>query len=90
MKVLANYPNPFNPSTVIVYSLDSPSQFSLKIFDISGRLVRVLDSGFRQSGEYSIVWDSRNALGENVPSGVYFCSLNTGAISQTNRMILVR
>lgn len=90
MKVLANYPNPFNPSTVIVYSLDSPSQFSLKIFDISGRLVRVLDSGFRQSGEYSIVWDSRNAIGENVPSGVYFCSLKTGAISKTNRMILVR
>ena len=90
IEILTNYPNPFNPATVVVYNIDSPSQFSLNIFDITGRLIRALDSGFRSPGQYSVVWDSRNDFGKNVPSGVYFCTLTVGEKTKTNRMILMR
>ena len=90
MNLLYNYPNPFNPNTNIEFKLEDYSQFSLDIFDITGRLVRNLDGGYGSPGQYAAVWDSRNDLGEKVPSGVYFYTLLTDDHSITKRMVLMK
>ncbi len=84
-------PNPFNPATVISWELDQPSVVSLRIFDISGRLVRTLVSGQIQTdGPHEITWHGDNNIGQAQPSGVYFYRLDTNGQSATKRMTLVR
>ena len=79
------YPNPFNPSTVITASLAQPGEMSLKIFNMLGQLVQVVDQGYRQPGEYTYhVSLARNA------SGVYIYALQQGANLITKKMVLVK
>ena len=70
-----NFPNPFNPETVITYGLRTPAHMRLTIYDVAGGVVRVLDSGFKPSGTFSISWSGRDAEGQPVGSGVYFYRL---------------
>ncbi len=77
-----NFPNPFNPdlySTNIVYKLKDNNAISLKIYDVSGRPVRVLEDGVEKLGSrnYTAVWDGRNGMGDRVSNNVYFCILET-------------
>jgi hypothetical protein len=85
-----NVPNPFNPSTRIAYSVEEGGRLMLRIFDVSGRLVRVLANEWRTPGLYSEVWDGRDDAGHAVASGVYFYQVRIGAYSQTRRMVLIR
>ncbi|MDL1891436.1 T9SS type A sorting domain-containing protein [Sphingobacteriales bacterium CHB3] len=93
---LGNSPNPFNPSTRIVYSLVEDGGMSLTIYDIQGREVASLDKSYREAGYYSATWDGRNAQGSPVGSGVYFARLNvTGAsgkvlYSHTIKLLLAK
>jgi hypothetical protein len=88
-----NYPNPFNPSTTISYSVPEVSQVQLKIYDISGSEVEVLMDEIKPSGHYNIVW---NASG--FPSGVYFIRFTAQAsggnqrdvFTAVNKMILIK
>lgn len=84
-----NYPNPFNPTTVIRYSIAAGGQAAvrtrLKIYDVLGRLVATLVDDERQPGEYSVQWDARNA-----PSGVYFYRLQAGAFTEAKKLILTK
>jgi flagellar hook assembly protein FlgD len=81
--------NPFRGSTTIAFTLQSPEQTSLKVFDASGRLVRSLLDEPRTAGLHSMIWDGRDNEGHGVASGVYFYRLETGAFSETRRMVLV-
>jgi hypothetical protein len=85
-----NTPNPFNPSTRVHYRLDERSSIRLTIHDVQGRLVRLLAAGEQAAGEHSMRWDGRGLGGEVAPSGVYFCRLTAGDLSDTRAMILAR
>ena len=85
-----NFPNPFNPSTRIAYGLSAPARVSLRIYDASGRLVRVLVDEQRSAGVFAEVWDGRDGRGASVASGIYFYRLEAGAFSQTRKMIMLR
>ena len=79
-RLLANYPNPFNPETWIPFELADDANVKLQIYDVSGHLVRTLDLGYRPAGRYvdrsaAVHWDGRNFSGERVASGVYLYRL---------------
>jgi hypothetical protein len=80
-----NYPNPFNPSTVIRYSLIENGIVSLKVFNLLGKVVETLISQKQVAGRYEIDFS-----GDDLPSGVYYYQLNTGARSETKKMLLLR
>ena len=85
-----NYPNPFNPSTTIRFSLERASETKLKIFDVRGRDVRTLHAGRLGSGEHEMVWDGRNDDGRTVGSGIYFYRLVADGYRGTQRMVLLK
>jgi streptogramin lyase len=72
-----NYPNPFNPVTLIEYSLDRAQHIELAVYDITGKLVRTLDQGYRNAGSYSVTWDGEADNGLTVSSGIYFYRLES-------------
>lgn len=87
-----NHPNPFNPSTAIDYRLAAAGDVTLTVFDILGKPVSVLESGFRAAGSHRSVWNGTDRAGRRMPSGVYFCRLEVrsadGAFTRTRKMIL--
>jgi hypothetical protein len=85
-----NYPNPFNPTTRITFGLSAPGHVSLRIYDVAGRLVRMLAEGTRPAANYVEVWDGKDASGCAAGSGIYFCRLDAGSFTQTRKMILLR
>jgi hypothetical protein len=85
-----NHPNPFNPTTVIQYDLVAASKVSLRVYDVSGRLVRTLVDDNRPAGRQSAVWDGMDNSGNRVSSGVYFYRLETGAVVFTRKMVLLK
>lgn len=89
-----NYPNPFNPDTKIRYSIagtrDQPVRASLTIYNILGQAVRTLVDEPQSTGRYEVVWDGKDHDGNDVASGIYFCQLKVGELSDTKRMVLIR
>jgi photosystem II stability/assembly factor-like uncharacterized protein len=85
-----NVPNPFNPTTRIVFGLDAPGAVSLRIYDSAGRLVRVLVEGNRAAGHYTELWDGKDAGGSAVASGIYFYRLAAGSFVETKKIALIR
>ncbi|MCX6151890.1 MAG: T9SS type A sorting domain-containing protein [Ignavibacteriales bacterium] len=75
-----NYPNPFNPSTTLKYSLPNTSNVELRIYDLLGREVKTLVSGYQSAGYKEIVWDGRNNTDEQVSSGIYIYKLTASSI----------
>ncbi len=80
-----NYPNPFNPTTTINYNIPQRTFVSVKIYDVLGRHVAQLVDGIIQRGNHSVRFD-----GTNLPSGVYFCSINAGTFHQVKKMLLMK
>ncbi|KAA0246780.1 MAG: T9SS C-terminal target domain-containing protein [Chlorobiota bacterium] len=80
-----SYPNPFNPSTTIKYSIPNGDNVSLKIFDILGREVEVLVDEYKNAGTYSVEFNA-----SRFASGVYFYQLQSGRFIETKKMILLR
>jgi hypothetical protein len=80
-----NYPNPFNPSTKIKYSVPLSSNVELKVFDILGNEIETLVSEEKPAGTYEVTWHAAN-----LPSGVYFYQLKTGSFMETKKMVLKR
>ena len=90
-----NFPNPFNPETWIPYQLSEATEVSIHIYDVSGRLVRMLHLGWQPVGSYmtpssAAYWDGRNAVGERVASGIYFYTLQTSNFAATRRMVILK
>jgi flagellar hook assembly protein FlgD len=86
----AIYPNPFNPRTTIGYELAEATAVKLAIYDLRGMQVRVLEAGNRPSGRHQAIWDGQDDRGRAVPTGTYFCRLNTSQGSQTRKLTLAR
>ena len=85
-----NFPNPFNPSTTIRFTLSGISDIVLAIFDIHGGLVRNLKQETLNTGSYSVTWDGQDNQGQILPSGIYLCQLKSGSFSKTQRMMLLK
>jgi hypothetical protein len=83
-------PNPASGSCLIRYALPEPSSVSLKVYDISGRLVRELDGGVRSAGIHFIRWDGKGGGGRLVPSGIYFLRLVAGTSRAIKQIVLAR
>ena len=81
----SNYPNPFNPSTTIPFSLKSAQHVRLEIFDLTGKHIQDLLSSTLSAGNHTVVWDARH-----VASGVYLYRLTTDQITMTRKMVLVK
>ncbi|MCF7822555.1 MAG: T9SS type A sorting domain-containing protein [Candidatus Marinimicrobia bacterium] len=84
--LVQNYPNPFNPSTTIRYSSQQTSDLSLVIYDISGRMVKTVESANRHIGDYEYVWNGQDNGGITVPTGIYFAKLQSPTHSQVIKM----
>jgi hypothetical protein len=80
-----NYPNPFNASTIIRYTLPEPSRVTIEIYDILGRRVETCLDDYREAGKHQVIWDAGD-----LPSGIYFYSIQAGDYRRTNKMILLR
>ena len=80
-----NYPNPFNPTTTIEYSLGLAGPTKLMIYDVLGReLVKLVDE-YRPAGTHKVVWNA-----SSMPSGVYFYRLESSNFVRTQKMILMK
>jgi hypothetical protein len=86
---VSNYPNPFNPSTKISYTIKHAGKLSLKIFNVRGELVKTLIDGNVESSNF-VMWDGTNNQGANVSSGVYFYEARMGSDVQVKKMALVK
>jgi photosystem II stability/assembly factor-like uncharacterized protein len=86
----ASFPNPFNPSTTVVYSLSRPAGVSITVHDLAGRCVRTVESGYREAGQHEAHWDGRNDQGRAVSSGTYFMKLEANGEAVTRKVSLVK
>jgi hypothetical protein len=89
-KLSQNFPNPFNPSTMIKFDLKEKGPVTLKVYNVAGQLVRTLVDDVRDAAAHSIVWDGRNNIGSKVASGIYFYKMETNGFSETRKMVLLR
>ena len=94
-KVFHNYPNPFNPETWIPFQLDQDTDVTVKIYNLSGHLVKTIELGNQPAGYYlsreqAIHWDGRNNSGEKVSSGIYFYHFQAGKVIKTSKMAILK
>jgi hypothetical protein len=85
-----NYPNPFNPSTVVTYDLPQRAHLALRIYSAAGQLVRTLANGMTPAGEGSFTWDGKDGAGKPMSSGTYFCRMTANDYTATVKMILLK
>jgi hypothetical protein len=80
-----NFPNPFNSSTTMEFSLDKPGSVTLTVYDILGREIKTLFNADKTAGKHRILFDA-----SSLPSGVYFYRLRAGDAVETKRMVLLK
>jgi hypothetical protein len=88
--LMQNFPNPFNPSTTLTFDMAKPGHVTIKIYNVSGRLIRTLLDERRDAGRHHIEWNGIDANGSTVPSGIYFYRMRASGYDATKKMILVR
>ena len=85
-----NYPNPFNPLTTISYELLTDGIVNIVIYDLIGKKIKTLVSGFQTAGSKNVNWNATNNQGQPVSAGVYLYSIEAGDFRQTKKMILLK
>jgi hypothetical protein len=94
-ELLQNYPNPFNPETWIPFKVSKTADVTIKIYNISGQLVRSLNLGQLEPGSYltkerAAYWNGRSDNGEKVASGIYLYYIKAGSFSSTKKMVVLK
>jgi len=89
-RLAQNAPNPFNPRTAVAYEVPQASALTIRVYDVTGRLVRTLVDGTVEPGRYSVEWDGTGTDGQSVGSGVYFCVMETPSYHATHKMMLLK
>ena len=84
-QLLTAYPNPFNPSTTLEYSISSPALIQLSIYNVLGQKVETLINGKQNAGKHTFHWEAKNH-----PAGIYLAVLNNGSESKTTKMVLIK
>jgi hypothetical protein len=90
IELYPNYPNPFNPVTTLSFSLPVDMEVEIGIFNIKGEKIKELTQGYQTKGIKTVTWDGKNAQGEKVSSGVYFCKLRSGNHNETIKMVMLK
>ena len=85
-----NHPNPFNPSTVISYSLTTSADVELVVINVLGQQIRTLVNQYQSAGDHSVVWDGRDQGGNQVASGIYFYRMTSAGSVDTKKMLLMK
>jgi hypothetical protein len=85
-----NFPNPFNPRTVIAYRLPHRTAVRLNVYNIAGQRVETLVREWQAAGRHQVVWDGTDEKGRALSSGIYFYRLQAGAFLQTRRLVLLK
>jgi hypothetical protein len=85
-----NMPNPFNPTTTISFNLPATTEVNLAVYDITGRLVKILEQGSLAAGDHKVSWQGEDHQGNQVSSGVYFYRLDAGDQSLSRKMVLMK
>jgi uncharacterized protein YdgA (DUF945 family) len=85
LKLIENYPNPFNSNTKIKYELSVSSRVKIEIFNLSGQRIEILQNKHMPPGVYEIDFNANN-----LPSGVYLCRIEAGKYQDVKKMILLR
>lgn len=83
-------PNPFTDQTALRFSLPEAATVSLAVYNVNGQLVRTLESGQVSAGTHQVMWDGRDDAGARVARGVYFCRMDTGGFSATEKVVLLK
>ena len=87
---LSNYPNPFNPTTTISFSIQEESKVDLSIFNIKGNKIKTLFNEPNTKGNYSVVWNGKDTNDRSVASGIYFYKLEAGKKVIINKMLMLK
>lgn len=90
VSILGNYPNPFNPETIIEFSLPKEAVASVSVYSVTGQRIRTLASGPMSPGAHSLRWDGRDDSGRAVSSGAYIAEVRAGNVRVAHRMMMVR
>ena len=85
-----NFPNPFNPATTISYNISENSLVKINVYDLIGNKIVELFKGNKNAGIHNISWNAKNALGQDVPGGMYLLKVEAGNLSETRKMILLK
>ncbi|MDP8204694.1 MAG: T9SS type A sorting domain-containing protein [Candidatus Tenebribacter mawsonii] len=89
-KLHGNYPNPFNPTTTISFSLPDEQEIDLTIYNIKGQKVKRLINGQLTAGQHSMIWDGKDTNEKSVSTGIYFYKLKTGNDVLTRKMLMLK
>jgi hypothetical protein len=84
------YPNPFNPSTTIRFTLPQPGEAELAIYNLLGQKMATLARGVQEAGPHTLAWNGRDEYGRELSSGVYLCRLRAGGRVETRKLLLLR
>ena len=87
---LSGYPNPFNPTATISFCLPKSDKVTITIYDLMGREVVRLIDGFRDAGQYEIIWDGRDSKGQQISTGLYIIKLSTFQGVKIMEMLMMR
>jgi hypothetical protein len=85
LRLIGNYPNPFNATTRLAFDLNRDARVSLKVLDILGRETATLVDGFTSAGRHNVAWNAGN-----IPTGVYFAVLTAGDVRRVSKMLLLK
>ena len=93
--LMQNFPNPFNPETWIPYYLANAASVTVRIYNVTGELIRSIDVGKQAAGAYTsrqraVYWDGKDGTGQSVASGIYFYQLLADDFSETRRMVVMK
>jgi subtilisin-like proprotein convertase family protein len=86
----ANYPNPFNPTTTIAFALPKTSQVQLRVYDLSGKLVKTLAEETMPAGQHQVIWTGRDDNGRQAASGMYFYRLVAESQTLVGKMLMLK
>ena len=89
-RLLPNVPNPFNPLTEIRFELSKPQQARVAVYDVTGRLVKILADGHLEAGPHARIWQGRDSSGRQVPSGAYYVRLVADGRVDHHKMMLLK
>jgi hypothetical protein len=90
MRLHHNYPNPFNPSTTIAFSLNRAENVKLNIYNLRGELIANLADGYFAPGRHEMTWDGSDMYGNPMATGLYFYQMTAGSERTTQKMMLVK
>jgi len=85
-----NYPNPFNPSTIIAFDMARAGDVTIEVYNIKGQRIKEVVSGSYSAGRHSVVWNGEDSAGRVVGSGIYFYHMTTSGYSSVRKMLLLK